>query len=513
MMPKKITSNYPHWSRGASLREEPNPHSLVIDITDHPKITLFTDAAGQTNELAWEVNRVLEDVFRVGRASVTGENGWKCPLEHESHFVEDINGRKVLKLAIKATVNDATAFSEIATEFCQKLFTKEAFLLLGRVSYSGVFGISPRPGTVFEGIWISSFAASVLKERERLDRLGLIYKDSIFRVWGRWLINICYALSVIFTFYQFSSWTAECIIHFFGIHSIWNDPYMYAYSYHSRSIPPSVMTFRTGLFFAIYLIVICAFLGPVYANDFEAKIRDKELYRKLENLDWRKQCEDTTKVADEIVRCLQQRRMGDPTNSTPSPTISTDYTIGSKLCTLLHLLPQLYHQNQEISHIHDQIQRNDQSLAKLYFILTAITASVFRWSGRLNATTPHSTATAIAIVVVGSISTGLFAGSGVYVAQRAEKRRRGVIEKCGDVNNRILKVWRSVQKNYSYLVWVYATNHGTPRFTTEGLEKQWSEWITDVDVADPNVILNPGFSNQIGEFGQYLADVQDEILS
>ncbi|KAF3226005.1 hypothetical protein TWF192_010579 [Orbilia oligospora] len=408
MMPKKITSNYPHWCRGASLREEPNPHSLVIDITDHPKITLFTDAAGQTNELAWEANRVLEDVFRVGRASVTGENGWKCPLEYESHFVEDINGRKVLKLAIKATINDATAFSEIATEFCQKLFTKEAFLLLGRVSYSGVFGISPRPGTVFEGIWISSFAAS---------------------------------------------------------------------------------------------------------NDFEAKIRDKELYQKLEHLDWRKQCEDTTKVADEIVRCLQQRRMGDPTNSTPSPTISTDYTIGSKLYTLLHLLPQLYHQNQEISHIHDQIQRNDQSLAKLYFILTAIIASVFRWSGRLNATTPHSTVTTITIIVVGSISTGLFAGSGVYVAQRAEKRRRGVIEKCGDVNNRILKVWRSVQKNYSYLVWVYATNHGTPRFTTEGLEKQWSEWITDVDVADPNVILNPGFSNQIGEFGQYLADVQDEILS
>ncbi|KAF3288625.1 hypothetical protein TWF970_005687 [Orbilia oligospora] len=512
MMPTKITSNYPHWSRGASLREEPNPHDLVIDITDHPKITLFTDPAGQTNELAWEVNRALEDVFRVGRASATGENGWKCPLEYESHFVEDVNGRKVLQLAIKAAVNGATAPPEVATEFCQKLFTKEAFPLLSRVSYSGIFGISPRPGTVFESIWISSPAASALKERERLDRLGLICNHSTPRVRGRWLINICYALSIIFTFYQFGSWTAECFINCFGIHSIWDDPYMYAYSYHSRLIPPSVKIFRMGLFNAIYLILLCGFLfGPTCANDFEAKIRDKELYQKLEHLDWRKQCEDATKVADEVVCCLQQRRMGDPTNPIPSPTISTDYTIGGKLCTLLHLLPQLYHQNQEISHIHDQIQRNDQSLAKLYFIIAAIIASVFSWFGRLNATAPHSTTATIVIIVAGIISTVLFAVPGGYIAWRAEKRR-SMVEKCGDVNNQILEVWRSVQRNYSYLVWVYATNHGTPRFTTEGLEKQWSEWVTDVDAANPNVLLNPEFSDQIGEFGRYLAAVQDEIL-
>ncbi|KAF3177700.1 hypothetical protein TWF751_002391 [Orbilia oligospora] len=436
MMHTKITSNYPHWSRGASLREEPNPHSLVIDITDHPKITLFTGPAGQTNELAWEVNRALEDVFRVGRVSATGEDGWKCPLEYESHFVEDVNGRKVLKLVIKATINDATAFPEVATEFCQKLFTKEAFPLLSRVSYSGIFGISPRPGTVFERIWISSFVASAL-------------------------INICYALSIIFAFYQFGSWTAECLINCFGIHSIWDDPYMYAYSYHSRLIPPSVVIFGIRLFIAIDFIVVCASLfGPIYANDFEAKIRDKELYQKLEHLDWRKKCEDTTKVANGVVCCLQQRRMG----------------------------------------------------AKLYFIIAAIIASVFSWSGRLNATTPYSTATTIVIIVTGIISTVLFAVSGGYVAWRAEKRR-SMVEKCGDVNNRILELWRSVQRNYSYLVWVYATNHGTPRFTTEGLEKQWSEWVTDADAADPNVILNPEFSDQMGEFGRYLAAIRDGILS
>ncbi|KAF3243302.1 hypothetical protein TWF128_010277 [Orbilia oligospora] len=407
MMHTKITSNYPHWSRGASLREEPNPHSLVIDITDHPKITLFTGPAGQTNELAWEVNRALEDVFRVGRVSATGEDGCKCPLEYESHFVEDVNGRKVLKLVIKATVNDATAFPEVATEFCQKLFTKEAFPLLSRVSYSGIFGISPRPGTVFERIWISSFVASAL-------------------------INICYALSIIFAFYQFGSWTAECLINCFGIHSIWDDPYMYAYSYHSRLIPPSVVIFGIRLFIAIDFIVVCASLfGPIYANDFEAKIRDKELYQKLEHLDWRKKCEDTTKVANGVVCCLQQRRMG------------------------------------------------------------AIIASVFSWSGRLNATTPYSTATTIVIIVTGIISTVLFAVSGGYVAWRAEKRR-SMVEKCGDVNNRILELWR---------------------FTTEGLEKQWSEWVTDADAADPNVILNPEFSDQMGEFGRYLAAIRDGILS
>ncbi|KAF3084504.1 hypothetical protein TWF706_000724 [Orbilia oligospora] len=495
MMHTKITSNYPHRSRGASLREEPNPHSLVIDITDHPKITLFTDPAGQTNELAWEVNRALEDVF-----------GW-------GGYLQLARTGGSVRWIIKATVNDATAFSEVATEFCQKLFTKEAFPLLSRVSYSGIFGISPRPGTVFERIWISSFVASALKERERLDQLGLIYNVSISRVRGRWLINICYALSIIFAFYQFGSWTAECLINCFGIHSIWDDPYMYAYSYHSRLIPPSVVIFGIRLFIAIDFIVVCASLfGPIYANDFEAKIRDKELYQKLEHLDWRKQCEDTTKVANGVVCCLQQRRMGDPANPTPSTTISTDYTIGSKLRTLLHLLPQLYNQSQEISYIHDQIQRNDQSLAKLYFIIAAIIASVFSWSGRLNTTTPHSTTTTIVIIVAGIISTGLFAVSGGYVAWRAEKRR-SMVEKCGDVNNRILEVWRSVQRNYSYLVWVYATNHGTPRLTAEGLEKQWSGCVTDASAADPNVILNPEFSDQMGEFGRYLAAIRDGILS
>lgn len=146
----------------------------MIDITDHPKLTLFSDP-GRSNEVAWEVNRTLEDIFRIER--ISGGDGLNRLLEYESHFVEERDGRKVLKLGIKAAVDDTSALSEVITEFCQKLFTEEGSMLLDRISYAGIFGISPRQGTVFERIWVRTFAVGVLKERGRLERIGLVRKD------------------------------------------------------------------------------------------------------------------------------------------------------------------------------------------------------------------------------------------------------------------------------------------------------------------------------------------------
>ncbi|RVD84646.1 uncharacterized protein DFL_006384 [Arthrobotrys flagrans] len=373
----------------------------------------------------------------------------------------------ILKLGIKAAVDDTSALSEVITEFCQKLFTEEGSMLLDRIS--------------------------------------------IIR--GRCLMKISYSLSIIFTFYHLGSWSVESLINSFGIRGLWNDPYLYYYR--SRSISPAFVFFGIRILISIDCFMVCAALfGSIYANDFEAKIRDEELYQELAGLqlEWRKKCEDTVRVADEVVSCHQQRRLGlDPANPIPSPTPSIDYTIGNKLSTLLRLLSQLQNTNKEITHIHSQIQRNDQSLAELYFILAAITTGILSWSWKLNAIMPNSSITTCITVVAGIFSTVLFAVSGVYVAWRVERRRR-VVEKCGDVSNQIIEVLKSAQRNHSFLVWVYATNHGTPRFTTEDSGEQWGEWVEGVNV-DVNEALNNGVSDQLGGLSHYLEEVKEGIVS
>ncbi|KAK6343030.1 hypothetical protein TWF718_008407 [Orbilia javanica] len=508
MVTKKVNSDYPRRPRGASPHEESNSHSLVVDITDHPNQTLFTDP-GRGDEVCWEVNRTVEDIFRVGRVSGGGSGGGlQCPLVYESHSVKDRDGRTFLKLEIKAAINNPAVLSDIITDFCEKLFTEEGLRLLDRVSYAGIFGISPRQGSVFERIWVTTFAARVLNERGRLERIGtgLTQRDSTLQVQKRWFINICYVLSIIYGPYQFGFSIAELVMNYFGVHTIWyNSNHL---SFDSGSLPSWFVFWTIRITLFIDFIMVCAALfGFIYAIYFEARVRDKDLYERLEMLEWRKYCEDAVRATKEVVSCLQQRQ--------PDPTVANppiDYTLGTRLSTLLHLLSNVHHKTQEAANIHDQIQRKDQSLSKLLFVAAGISSTILTCSWKLThiLPDPHGRI-CLYTVVAGFISIGLFTASGVYVAVRAVVRRMkaGVY---GDVDNKILDIWKVVQRNYSFLIWIYATNHGVPNFIAEEPAKQWGEWVEDIN-SNVNNALNAGFLVQLVEFSRYLGKAVQETSS
>ncbi|KAK6532767.1 hypothetical protein TWF281_006944 [Arthrobotrys megalospora] len=170
---------------GATATPYPSsePYHLNIDVTHYPEPTIFTDPT-RKNELTCSLNRSIKDIFQIGKTG-TG-HGFDCPLEYGSHAVEENGSKRVLKLALKVSTQEARGFPEVAVEFCNKVFTKEGFMSLDRYSYTGVFGVSPQPGTIFERIWVTAFASSVLRDREKLEKFPPAKKDSTFQVIARW---------------------------------------------------------------------------------------------------------------------------------------------------------------------------------------------------------------------------------------------------------------------------------------------------------------------------------------
>ncbi|KAK6532766.1 hypothetical protein TWF281_006943 [Arthrobotrys megalospora] len=186
----------------------------------------------------------------------------------------------------------------------------------------------------------------------------------------------------------------------------------------------------------------------------EAKIRHRGLYNQLEVLDWKQESEGAFNVTDEVVSLLMEHQLP-PKRATDQSTVpelnpSTDRNTGVRLFNLIQQFPELYETNEQISKVYDQIRSNDESLAKVYFLLAALHAGLFGWSWELNIPPPGYTATTFFTAVAGGVSVGLYTACGVYIASRVEKLRRQV-EQFGDVNNRTLEIWKGAQEAYSHL--------------------------------------------------------------
>ncbi|KAK6528226.1 hypothetical protein TWF281_009474 [Arthrobotrys megalospora] len=190
------------------------PASASTPTEYHLQITNYKNrfkAENRPEAYRWEVNSWLQELLVEG----DGDPTETCPLWYSSHYIDTVINssgvsEQVVKLAFRLRSGILhSEFDKTLKKFCERLFCKDNWDGISRISGSKLKGLSPVEGTRFADIWNSGFLLSTFREGGE-NLLQLFNSTSSETRPPGWLKAICFIFTTPFTGeYNFGAWATK----------------------------------------------------------------------------------------------------------------------------------------------------------------------------------------------------------------------------------------------------------------------------------------------------------------